>query len=145
VNPARLRAALVISAIALGSALAGAAVDHWIVRHARHRGRFDQTPEEQERRRKEMLARMTKELDLSTAQRAGIDSVMQRTDSALGVVRSAMQPQLRQIFESSRAEISARLDSTQRVKFEKMRPPKRGHGRSGPVSTPPAGRSSGDR
>ena len=59
---------------------------------------------------------MTKTLDLSASQRAGIDSVMQRTDSALRVI----QPQLRQIFENSRAEIRSRLDSTQRIKFDAL-------------------------
>jgi hypothetical protein len=53
---------------------------------------------------------------------------MQRTDSALRIVRREMQPRLEQIFQSSRAEISARLDSAQRVKFA-QRPPYRRGGR----------------
>jgi hypothetical protein len=52
---------------------------------------------------------------------------MQRTDSALRVVRGEMQPRLRQIFDSSRAEISARLDSVQRVEYAKR--PRRDAGR----------------
>jgi hypothetical protein len=51
---------------------------------------------------------------------------MQRTDSTLRVVRREMEPRLRQIFDSSRAQISARLDSAQRVKFAAQRPPRRG-------------------
>ena len=50
---------------------------------------------------------------------------MQRTDSALRVVRGEMQPRLTQIFESSRVEISARLDSAQRVKFAQRQPSRR--------------------
>jgi hypothetical protein len=67
---------------------------------------------------------MSKDLSLTPPQRAGIDSIMQRTDSALRVVRGEMQPRLQQIFESSRSQIAARLDSAQRVKFAK-----RGRGR----------------
>jgi hypothetical protein len=128
VNANRLRAALVIAAIVIGSALAGAGIDHWAMRNARRsRGGppGSSTPQEAAKRRAEILDRMTKDLELSAGQRAGIDSVMQRTDSALRVVRSEMQPRLRQIFDSSRAEIASRLDSTQRVKFAKLQPPKR--------------------
>jgi hypothetical protein len=65
---------------------------------------------------------MTKDLTLSTAQRAAIDSIMQRTDSSLRIVRSEMQPRLTAIFDSSRTQIAARLDSAQRVKFAQQRP-----------------------
>ena len=128
-NPGRARAALVIAAIALGSAVAGAGLDRWVMTHGPRRGRGGPppsalSPEAGARRRAEMLERMTKDLKLTPAQRAGIDSVMQRTDSALRVVRGEMQPRLRQIFDSSRAQISARLDSAQRVQFAKM-PPRR--------------------
>ncbi len=120
-NGSRARAALIIVAIAVGSALAGAGVTHWVIARERHgRGPRITTPEQDAHRRHEILDRMTKELDLSATQRAGIDSVMQRADSALRVVRSEMQPRLKQIFESSRAEIASRLDSTQRVKFERL-------------------------
>jgi hypothetical protein len=126
-NAARARAAIVIAAIAIGSALAGAGIDHWALRHAR-RGRGGPgsgTPEQAAKRRADMLERMTRDLGLSPAQRAGIDSVMQRTDSSLRVVRREMQPRLRKIFDDSRVEIAARLDSAQRVKFAQQNPPKR--------------------
>lgn len=121
----RVRAWIAIGAIVIGSALAGAGIEHALLRRS-HRPRGNPftppTRDQQARRRKEMLERMTKELDLSTAQRAGIDSVMQRTDSALRVVRAEMQPRLQQIFESSRVEIDARLDAERRKKFEAFRP-----------------------
>ena len=122
-NGNRARAALIIAAIAVGSALAGAGVNHWLMvrdRHGRGGPSRVSTPEQDARRRREMLDHMTKDLDLSAAQRAGIDSVMQRTDSALRAVRSEMQPRLKQIFETSRTEIAARLDSTQRIKFDAL-------------------------
>jgi Spy/CpxP family protein refolding chaperone len=124
-SPSRARAALIIAAIAIGSALAGAGIDRWVMmrgpRHGHQGGPLsaNPSPEGMARRRAEMLGRMTKELNLTPAQRAGIDSIMQRTDSALRIVRREMQPRLTQIFEGSRAEISARLDSAQRVKFAK--------------------------
>lgn len=129
-NPSRARAALVIAAIALGSALAGAGIDRWLLtrapRHARDGAPGSSTPEAAAKRRGVMLERMSNDLALSPAQRAGIDSLMQRTDSALHVVRGEMQPRLEQIFERSRSEIAARLDSAQRVKFAQRRPPNRG-------------------
>ena len=122
----RTRAGLVIGAIVLGSALAGAGIEHAMLRRG-HRPRggappTPPTPEQQAKRREDMLQRLTNDLSLSTAQRAGIDSVLQRTDSALHVLRVEMQPRLQQIFESSRAEIAARLDSVQRKKYEQLRP-----------------------
>jgi Spy/CpxP family protein refolding chaperone len=126
----RARAALVIGAIVVGSALAGAALDRTVlVRPHRPRGGGPMspppTPEEGARRRQIALDRMSKELDLSTTQRAAIDSIMQRTDSSLRVIRGEMQPRLKQVFESSRAQIEARLDAEQRAKFIKQKRPPR--------------------
>jgi hypothetical protein len=126
-TPNRARAGLIIAAIAIGSALAGAGIDRWVVTHSPRRpGRGgpmgSPSPEAAARRRAEMLERMTKDLTLSTAQRAAIDSIMQRTDSSLRIVRSEMQPRLTAIFDSSRTQIAARLDSAQRVKFARQRP-----------------------
>jgi hypothetical protein len=128
--------------VVLASAIAGAAVDRNVVmRHAREGGggggrRGGPPPEMEARRRTEMLDRMTKELSLSPAQRAGLDSVFQRTDSSLRAIRREMQPRLKQVFETSRAEMNARLDSTQRQKLASMRfgGPQRGWdgGRRGP-------------
>lgn len=124
-TPTRARAALVIAAIAVGSAVAGAGIDRWVVTHGPRRGHGPGagilSPEAAARRRAEMLERLTKELALTAPQRAGIDSIMARTDSALRVVRSETQPRVRAIFDSSRAAISARLDSAQRVKFLQQR------------------------
>jgi hypothetical protein len=125
-NPGRVRAAFVIAAIAVACGIAGAAIDHRLVAHGPRRGRGGApgsfSPEASARRRAEMLERMTKDLALTPAQRAGIDSIMQHTDSALYVVRSEMEPRLRQIFDSSRAQISTRLDSAQRMKFLARKP-----------------------
>jgi hypothetical protein len=127
----RTRAALIIVAIAIGCLVAGAGIDRWAMRNARRpRGGMpgSVTPEEATKRRTEMLDDMTKDLDLTPRQRVGIDSVMQRTDATLRAVRSEVQPRIRQILDQSRAEITARLDSTQRVKFLQRKPPLRRRG-----------------
>ena len=122
------RAAMVIAVIVICSALAGVAIDRVAFqRMARRRppgagGPGRGSPEADLKRRKDMLDRMTKELALSASQRQGIDSVMQRTDSSLRAIRSEMQPRLQKVFEGSRTEIEARLDSAQRVKFKAMQP-----------------------
>ncbi|MEP6989287.1 MAG: hypothetical protein ABJA80_00035 [bacterium] len=130
-TPGRMRAAMVIALIVVCSALAGAAVERVVNQRmmVRRRPPAGQggpgrgSPEQDTRRRAELLDRMTKELGLSVTQRAGIDSVMQRTDSSLRAIRTEMQPRLQQVFQASRAEIEARLDSTQRTKFVKALPP----------------------
>jgi hypothetical protein len=125
----RLRAGLVIAAVVVASAIAGAAVDRNVVMRNVRRGggggwgpgRGGPPPEMEARRRTEMLDRMTKELALSPTQRSGLDSVFQRTDSSLRAIRREMQPRLKQVFEASRTEMNARLDSTQRQKLASMR------------------------
>jgi hypothetical protein len=124
------RAAVVIAVIVVCSALAGVAIDRVAFqRMARRRppgvgGPGRGSPEADLKRRKDMLDRMTTQLTLSASQRQGIDSVMQRTDSSLRAIRAEMQPRLQQVFQSSRSEIEARLDSAQRVKFKSMLPPR---------------------
>ena len=122
----RLRAGLVIAAVVVASAIAGAAIDRNVVmRHVRGDGggprRGPPSADWESRRRAEMLDRMTKELSLTPTQRAGLDSVFQRTDSSLRAIRREMQPRLKQVFETSREEMNARLDSTQRQKLASMK------------------------
>jgi hypothetical protein len=76
------------------------------------------------RRRTDMLARLTGELELRPAQRAAIDSIMLRTDSTLSTLRAEMQPRVQRVLDSSRAEIASRLDSAQRARFAARRPAK---------------------
>ena len=122
----RLRAGLVIAAVVVASAIAGAAIDRNVVmRHVRGDGggprRGPPSADWESRRRTDMLDRMTKELSLTPVQRAGLDSVFQRTDSSLRAIRREMQPRLKQVFETSREEMNARLDSTQRQKLASMK------------------------
>ena len=130
----RMRAGAVIALIAVSSALAGAAVDRVAMqRMTRHRsggpggpgGAGRGSPEQDAKRRTDMLSRMTKDLELTPAQRAGLDSVMKRTDSSLRAIRSEVQPRIRAAFDSSRTEMLSRLDQQQRAKFEKDMPARR--------------------
>ena len=122
-TPGRLRAGIVIALIVVCSALAGVAVERVVIPRVaprRHHGLGRGSPEQDAHRRKEMLDRMTKDLELSVSQRAGIDSVMRRSDSLLREIRTEMQPRLEKVFQSSRVEIETRLDKDQRAKFEKI-------------------------
>ena len=122
--PPGVRAGLVIGAVVIASAIAGAAIDRSLLMRRpamRQDGGRRGPPQALEQgRRAAMLDRMTKELALTPAQRAGIDSIFQRTDSSLRAIRRESQPRLKEIFERSTAEINARLDSTQRAKFAQM-------------------------
>jgi Spy/CpxP family protein refolding chaperone len=119
-----LRAGLVIGAVVIASAIAGAAIDRSLMMHRpamRPDGGRRSPPQALEQgRRNAMLERMTKELSLTPAQRAGLDSIFQRTDSSLRAIRRETQPRLQQVFERSIAEVNARLDPAQREKFAKM-------------------------
>ena len=134
-SPDRLRAAVVIALIVVCSALAGAAVERLVFDRAGARrpgggpgGPWRGSPEQDARRRNDMLDRMTKELGLTAPQRGGIDSVMKRTDSSLRAIRTEMQPRLEQVFQSSRAEIGAKLTAEQKAKFETTMPVRRRRG-----------------
>jgi Spy/CpxP family protein refolding chaperone len=123
-----LRAGLVIAALVVASAIAGAAIDRSVLARKAPQRREEGRPsfqEQEDRRRTGMLDRMTKELSLTPVQRAGLDSIFQRTDSSLRAIRRETQPRIQQVFERSKEEVNARLDSAQRAKFAQMRPPGR--------------------
>ena len=119
------RAVLVIVAVAVGSALAGAAVDHAIVLRNPRRFRplsFDASTEAARSRRTDMLQRLTEELTLRPEQRTAIDSIMRHTDSLLVDVRLEMQPRVQRVLDESRRAIESRLDSAQRATFAARQP-----------------------
>jgi hypothetical protein len=122
------RAALIFVAVVIGSALAGAAIDHAIVlRNPRRFQRpfFAAGSESAESRRTDMLKRLTDELSLRPEQRAVIDSIMRHTDSVLRDVRLEMQPRVQQALDDSRRQIRSHLDSAQRVNFDTRQPARR--------------------
>ena len=126
----RSRAVLIIIAIVVGSALAGAAVDHAIVLHNPRRFRpvpFGGTAKAAESRRTEMLQHLTEELSLRPEQRTAIDSIMQRTDSVLRDLRLETQPRAQKVLDQSRKQIESRLDSGQRAIFAARQPARTWH------------------
>ena len=136
--PPRLRAGLVIGAVAVASGIAGAAIDRAALarRAPRPESGRRRSSDWEGRRRTDMLDKLTRELALTPAQRAGIDSIFQRTDSSLRAIRHESQPRIQQVFERSGAEVNARLDPAQREKFAKIRRERssrdyRGGGRGG--------------
>ena len=121
----RSRAVLVVLAIVIGSALAGAAVDHAIV--LRNPRRFRQVPfggtaKSAVARRNDVLQQLSTELALRPEQRAAIDSIMQHTDSVLREMRLEMQPRVQRVLDQSRHEIESHLDSGQRATFAARQP-----------------------
>ena len=119
------RAALVIVAVVIGSALAGAAVDHAIV--LRNPRRFQpmflaEGTEAAVSRRTDMLERLSAELSLRPEQRAAIDSIMRHTDSVLRDVRLEMQPRVQSALDDSRRQIEKHLDPAQRASFDARQP-----------------------
>jgi len=124
VIPPRLRAGLVIGAVVIASAIAGAAIDRSLLMRRRGRDMDRRGPPQalEQRRRSDMLDRMTTDLALTPAQRAGLDSIFQRTDSTLRAIRRETQPRIQQVFERSKADVNARLDPAQREKFARMQP-----------------------
>ena len=122
--PPRLRAGLVIGAVVIASAIAGAAIDRSLLMRRRGRDMDRRGPPQalEQRRRNDMLDRMTTDLALTPAQRAGLDSIFQRTDSTLRAIRRETQPRIQQVFERSKADVNARLDPAQREKFARMQP-----------------------
>lgn len=108
----------------IASGIAGAAIDRsLLMRRPAMRpdgGRRGPPQALEQGRRNAMLERMEKDLSLTPAQRAGLDSIFQRTDSSLRAIRRETQPRIQQIFEHSTAEVNARLDPAQREKFAKM-------------------------
>ena len=130
----RGRAGLVIALIAICSAVAGAAIERVVVPRFMHRRppNFRGSPETDAKRRAEMLDKMTRDLTLTDAQRGGLDSVMQRTDSLLHSIRTEMQPRIGKVFEESRADMMSRLTPEQQEKFKKDMPSRRRGGGASP-------------
>ena len=125
--PPRLRAGLVIGAVVIASGIAGAAIDRALIMRRTPPREGGRRPPDmgEDHRRTEMLDRMTTDLSLTAAQRAGLDSIFRRTDSSLRAIRRETQPRIQQVFAQSKEEVNARLDPAQREKFAKMRPPGR--------------------
>jgi Spy/CpxP family protein refolding chaperone len=94
--------------------------------------------------RRAMRQRFDHELNLTPAQSARVDSIMKRRMAAFDSLRQEMQPRMRRMMDSTRAQIDSVLTPEQRTKFHdmeqrRMRGPGRGHDRDDGPGAPGGG------
>ena len=153
----RSQAALVLALVLLAGVLVGVAADRlWLTRHWGGRsgrggpgGAFadgprrgpggppgifrggvprGMSPEFAAERRREMLNRLTRELDLTATQRQAIDSIMAGNEAEFQALEQEMRPRMKAFLERTRGEIDSVLTPSQREKFHKFGPPDGPHG-----------------
>lgn len=142
----RLVAALVlIATLALG-VLLGVALDRRVLRTRGGGppfGRFGgpPTPEQAAAGRARMVDRMTKDLELTAAQRSAVDSIFRVQGAALDSIRQRTQPTVDSLRSATRQAIGAILTPAQRVKADSLRARmesrRRGRGPRGGGGPPP--------
>ena len=93
-------------------------------------------PEFAARRRREMVSRLTRELDLTTAQQQAIDSIMAGNEAEFRSFEEQMRPRMKAFLERTRGQIDSVLTPAQREKFHKFGPP---DGAPGPPPGEPGG------
>jgi Spy/CpxP family protein refolding chaperone len=79
------------------------------------------------------IPRLMRALDLSPAQQAGIDSVLDRQGKKLQEVRERIRPQIDSLVAETEREVEARLTPDQRTRYSELRSEIRraGRGRRG--------------
>jgi Spy/CpxP family protein refolding chaperone len=84
----------------------------------------------------EVNSRLMRELDLSPAQRAEIDSLLDRQAAKLREVRERVRPEIDSLVAETEREMSARFTPEQRKRYDslrkEMRPPSSRSRRGGP-------------
>jgi Spy/CpxP family protein refolding chaperone len=88
------------------------------------------TPEFAAQRRREVVNRLTRELDLTSAQQNAIDSIMAGNEAEFAAMEKEMRPRMRAFLERTRGQIDSVLTPGQREKFHKFGP------RGGPPDEP---------
>ncbi|HVB31884.1 MAG TPA: hypothetical protein VNE60_10200 [Gemmatimonadaceae bacterium] len=129
--PPRSLAVAVLCALALGSALAGIAIDR-VVLHARVRApAFPDTsfhpiesilrsPTDADRRA--IRAELTATLHLSPSQADTIDSIMSRRSGEFRALRAEIRPRVQGLVDTVHASIEQVLTPAQREQFLRMQP-----------------------
>lgn len=129
--PPRSLAIAVLCALAVGSALAGIAIDR-VVLHARVRAlTFPDTsfhpiesilrsPTDADRRA--IRAELTAALHLSPAQADSIDSIMSRRSGEFRALRAQIRPRVQGLVDTVHASIEQVLTPEQRTQFRHMQP-----------------------
>lgn len=160
---AKRQAAIVLALVLLAGLLIGVAADRlWLTRHWGGRpgrggpgGSFADgprrgfggppgvfrggmppamTPEFAAQRRREVVNRLTRELDLSATQQKAIDSIMAGNEAEFQALEQEMRPRMKSFLERTRGQIDSVLTPAQREKFHQFGPP---GGPGGPGGPPP--------
>jgi hypothetical protein len=154
----RNQAAIVLSLVLLAGLLIGMAADRlWLTRHWGGRpgrpgssfadgprrgpggppGMFRggmppaMTPDFAAERRHDMVRRLTRELDLTTAQQQAVDSIMAQNEVEFQLLEKDMRPRMRAFLIRTRAQLDSVLTPAQREKFHRFGPPDGAHGPPG--------------
>ena len=129
--PPRWVAVGALCAVALGSGLAGAAVDRLVVRAHAAPIAFPDTsfhPIESILRsptaadRRAIRAELTRQLQLTPAQADTIDSIMNRRSGEFRALRAEIRPRVQQLVDDVHANIERVLTPEQRAEFRRLQP-----------------------
>jgi Spy/CpxP family protein refolding chaperone len=119
----RALAAAVLGLVAAAGVLSGIALDRTVLRprHLRPPPSFGGRggPNANERRR--MGDELARELKLTPAQRARVDSIMDRRFTGLRAATDAVRPRVDAIVESTQTELERTLSPEQLAKFRELR------------------------
>ena len=129
--PPRFLAVVVLCALALGSGLAGVAVDRMLLRPAAPVVSFPDTsfhpiesilrsPTDVDRRA--IRRELTQKLSLTPAQADTIDSIMNRRSGEFRALRAELRPRVQGLVDSVHASIEQVLTPAQRELFRRMQP-----------------------
>lgn len=130
--PQRSLAVIVLCALALGSGLAGVAIDRTLLQRTGPLVTFPDTsfhPIESilrsptEADRQAIRAELTKKLHLTPSQADTIDSIMNRRSGEFRALRAELRPRVEGLVDSVHASIEQVLTPAQRELFRRMQPP----------------------
>ncbi|HEU4990323.1 MAG TPA: hypothetical protein VFT41_11110 [Gemmatimonadaceae bacterium] len=129
--PPRFLAVVVLCALALGSGLAGAAIDRMMRRAAAPALAFPDTsfhPIESILRsptdadRQAIRRELTRQLNLTSAQADSIDSIMTRRSGEFRALRAELRPRVQGLVDSVHTSIEQILSPAQRDLFRRLQP-----------------------
>ena len=106
----------VLAVTFIAGALAGAAIDRAVVDEDRDEVRKERRDDEDDRRRSYIIEKV----EMSDAQRAAIDSILERRADRMRAVWHEVEPQLDAISDSARSEIMGVLTPEQRAEYEEL-------------------------
>jgi len=79
-----------------------------------------------------MVERLSRDLDLSEAQKLRVGEILKQTSERLDAHLREMQPEIRKIFDDGFSEMEKELTDAQKKKLHELRERMERHGRPGP-------------